>query len=86
MKLLDIERLTIHDPDLCALPAIPDDINHASDRYLQKLKNYAKNLPYSIEPNSKMQELLDFILRRMVQSVEAKDYDPGLLQWDILFT
>ena len=83
MRLPDIESMTIHDS---ALPTIPDDIDHASDRYMQKLKNYAKNLPYSIEPNSKMQELLDFILRRITQCVEAKDYDPGLLQWDILFT
>ena len=86
MKLPDINNLTIGDTDPCALAAIPDDIDQASDRHLQRLKTYAKNLPYSIEPNSKMQELLDFILQRIVQSVEAKDYDPGLLQWDILFT
>jgi proteasome activator subunit 4 len=86
MKLPDIKNLTIHDTDTCALSIIPDDINHASDHSLQRLKIYAKNLPYSIEPNSKMQELLDFILRRITQCVEAKDYDPGLLQWDILFT
>jgi len=83
MKLPDIENLVIHDT---GSPAIPEDVDHATDHYMQKLKNYAKNLPYSIEPNSKMQELLDFILLRITQCVEAKDYDPGLLQWDILFT
>lgn len=51
-----------------------------------KLRNYAKSLPYSIEPNSKMQEMLDFILLRLAQCVEAKDYDPGLLQWDSMLT
>jgi proteasome activator subunit 4 len=86
MSLPDFKKLTIHDTGSCASPVIPDDIDHATDHYLQKLKNYAKNLPYSIEPNSKMQELLDFILRRITQCVESKDYDPGLLQWDFLFT
>lgn len=88
MTLPDITSLSIHDPGPSSycVPTIPDDVAHASDRYLLKLKNYAKGIPYSVEPNSKMQELLDFILRRIVQCVEAKDYDPGLLQWDILFT
>jgi proteasome activator subunit 4 len=34
---------------------------------LEKLQTYAKSLPYSIEPNSKMQSLLDFYLMRFVQ-------------------
>lgn len=85
MNLPDVNNLTIHDTDPCASPVIPDDIDRASDHYMQKLKNYAKNLPYSIEPNSKMQELLDLILRKIMQCVEAKDYDPGLLRWDMLF-
>jgi len=86
MSLSNFKKLTIHDTGSCVSSVIPDDIDHATDHYLQKLKNYAKNLPYSVEPNSKMQELLDFILRRITQCVEAKDYDPGLLQWDFLFT
>lgn len=49
---------------------------------LDKLKTYAAHLPYSIEPNSDMQNLLDFYLTRITQCVEAKDYDPGFLQWD----
>ncbi|CAL1696420.1 unnamed protein product [Somion occarium] len=51
-----------------------------------KLKHYAKSLPYSIEPNSKMQHMLEFILLRIAQCVEAKDYDPGLQQWDSMLT
>jgi len=37
----------------------------------QKLKTYAKNLPYSIESNSKMQKLLDFYLMRIVQVCQS---------------
>ena len=59
---------------------------NSSDRYMVKLQNYAKSIPYSVEPNSKMQQMLDFILLRIAQSVEAKDYDPGLLQWDSMLT
>ncbi|KZP32253.1 hypothetical protein FIBSPDRAFT_907345 [Athelia psychrophila] len=63
-----------------------DDAPPGSERYFEKLKNYAKSLPYSIESNSRVQALLDFIVLRLVQCVESKDYDPGVLQWDILFT
>ena len=59
---------------------------HSADRYMVKLKNYAKSIPYSIEPNARMQEMFDFILLRLSQCVEAKDYDPGLLQWDSMLT
>ena len=52
------------------------------DRYMDKLKNYCKSLPYAVESNEKMQEMLDFILLRLTQCLEAKDYDPGLQQWD----
>ena len=74
---------TSHDP---GPPRIEDDIEHASDRYLLKLKSYAKALPYSIESNAKMQELLDLICIRIVQTVQARDYDPGFLQWDSMLT
>jgi proteasome activator subunit 4 len=67
-------------------PPIEDDIEHASDRYLLKLKSYAKALPYSIESNSRMQELLDLTCMRIVQAVQARDYDPGFLQWDSMLT
>lgn len=86
MNLPNINSLAINDSGAGTVPAIPDDIAHASDHYLQKLKNYAKNVPYSIESNSKMQELLDHAILRMAQCAEAKDYDPGLLQWDVFFT
>ena len=75
-----------HATNAAGLP-IPDDINDThGDRYMEKLKNYAKSLPYSIEPYSKMIELLDFILLRITQSVEARDLDVGFLQWDSMMT
>lgn len=90
MNTLDISNLTLQDPGSRPPPApppVPDDIMHATDdRYMVKLRNYAKSIPYFIESNSRMQEMLDFILLRLTQCVEAKDYDPGLLQWDSMLT
>ncbi|KAM5538277.1 hypothetical protein V8D89_008164 [Ganoderma adspersum] len=90
MNIPDISNLTLQDPRPRPSPAPPpisDDIMHATgDRYMVKLRNYAKSIPYSIESNSRMQEMLDFILLRLTQCVEVKDYDPGLLQWDSMLT
>ncbi|KAI0639143.1 hypothetical protein C8Q77DRAFT_1152142 [Trametes polyzona] len=87
MDIPNVANLSIRDtgpPDTS--PPIPDDIMNGTDRYMLKLRNYAKSIPYSIEPNSRMQRMLDLILLRIAQSVEAKDYDPGLLQWDSMLT
>ncbi|TFY83738.1 hypothetical protein EWM64_g268 [Hericium alpestre] len=86
MSIPDMSQLKLYDPGPTKSPHIPDDLEHATDRYLLKLKTYAQALPYSIESNSKMQEMLDFILTRIVQCLEAKDYDPGFLQWDSMLT
>lgn len=90
MNVPDISNLTIHDPGpghaKSTIPPIPDDIALATDPYLTKLRNYARLIPYSIEPNSRMQEMLDSILMRITQCVDAKDYDPGLQQWDSMLT
>ncbi|KAK7694364.1 hypothetical protein QCA50_001550 [Cerrena zonata] len=68
-------------------PYIPEDIAQATDdRDMVKLKHYARLLPYSIESNKKVQQLFEFILLRITQCVEAKDYDPGLQQWDSMVT
>ncbi|RXW16590.1 hypothetical protein EST38_g9267 [Candolleomyces aberdarensis] len=64
---------------------IPDDLNADGDRYMEKLRVYAKSLPYSIEPYSKMLETLDFIILRLTQAVHARD-DVGLIQWDSMLT
>lgn len=77
MSVPDISSLTIDVDDPIGpstSPKLPEDIEHAdkSDRYMQKLKVYAQSIPYSIEPNSQMQDLLDLILTRIAQCVEAK--------------
>ncbi|KAI0651592.1 hypothetical protein C8Q79DRAFT_934115 [Trametes meyenii] len=83
MNIPDLSTLSIRDTGPSpSPPPIPDDIMDATDHYLVKLRNYANSIPYSVEPNSQMQHMLDSILLRIAQSVEAKDYDPGLLQWD----
>lgn len=74
---------TYHDP---GPPHVEHDIENTTDHYLLKLKSYAKALPYSIESNSRMQDLLDLICMRIVQTVQARDYDPGFLQWDSMLT
>ena len=56
-----------------------------TDRYMAKLKAYADSLPYSIESNSRMQEMLDFGLLRLCQSVEARDHE-GFCQWDSMLS
>ena len=63
-------------------PPCEHDDREEEDRYMSKLKNYAKSLPYSIGSYSKMMELLDFILLRISQCIEARDYEIGLVQWD----
>lgn len=87
MTLPDITALKIHDPgpQSSTIP-LPEDIASATDHYMVKLKNYCKSLPYSVESNARIQDMLDFILLRITQCVEAKDYDPGLQQWDSMLT
>lgn len=89
MDLPDISRLHLNGTSTLQTPRthIPDDINKTSGNHdMEKLKEYARSLPYSIEPYSKMLKMLDFILLRITQCVEAKDYDIGLLQWDSMLT
>jgi proteasome activator subunit 4 len=82
----DMSGLTLDDSNGIRQIEIPDDINHATDRYMQKLKIYAKSIPYAIESNERMQDMLDFIILRITQCIEAKDFDPGLIQWDSMIT
>lgn len=89
MLVPDISKLHIDDrpPELRnTSPPIPDDIANSDDKEIQKLKSYAKGLPYSVEPYSKMMELLDFICLRLTQCVEAKDFEVGMNQWDTMLT
>jgi len=85
--ILDVANLTLDDPlGPEMFQELPDDINYATDRYMHKLKLYAKSLPYAIESNARMQAMLDFILLRITQCIEAKDFEPGLVQWDSMIT
>ncbi|KAI0828367.1 hypothetical protein BC628DRAFT_1417934 [Trametes gibbosa] len=87
MDVPDLATLSIRDTGPPSTdPPIPDDIMNGTDRSMSKLRNYAKSIPYSVESDSHMQRMLDFILLRITQSIEAKDYDPGLLQWDSMLT
>lgn len=92
---IDIQNLHISDNgDVISESPTHDDVDW------KRLKAYAASLPYSVEPDSKMQGLLDFYLMRIVQvennvlglsihfltqmnqCIKAKDFEPGLLQWD----
>ncbi|KAL5535214.1 BLM3_1 [Sanghuangporus sanghuang] len=92
-RLPDLERLRIHDyvhPDINDVQ-IPEDIanppeGQSSDPAMDRLRTYVKSLPYSVESYAHMQQILDLILTRLVQSVKAKDFDPGFLQWDSMLT
>ncbi|KAG6845634.1 hypothetical protein H0H87_005841 [Tephrocybe sp. NHM501043] len=75
----DMTTLSIDSP-------LPLEVGAPDDQYMRKLEAYASCLPYAIEPYPKMIELLDFIILRIVQCVEAKDYDVGLYQWDSMLT
>ncbi|KAJ3811833.1 hypothetical protein F5876DRAFT_38753 [Lentinula aff. lateritia] len=86
MDLPDVSALSLHDPGPSFSHLFPNNIEIQDDRYLQKLKSYAKSLPYAIEPYSKMMDMLDFIILRIVQCVEAKDYEVGFLQWDSMLS
>ncbi len=87
MTVPDISSLYINESS--SRPSFSDDITDSrvlSDYDLHKLRCYAQSLPYAIESTSNMMELLDFIILRIVQCVEARDYDVGLLQWDSMLS
>ena len=87
ISALRLNSGVLHRTTNAAGQPIPEDLEDTHGiRYMQKLKDYAKSLPYSIEPYSKMIEILDFILLRLTQSIEAKDYDIGFIQWDSMLT
>jgi proteasome activator subunit 4 len=88
MALPDIGQLHIN--GVLSRPSAPhahlpqDIVDTNGSREMEKLKNLARLLPYSVEPDSRMQQMLDFIMRRIYQAVEAQDYDIGFLQWDTM--
>jgi proteasome activator subunit 4 len=83
MDLPDISRLSVNGAKTPTHP--PNDID-VEDRCMQKFNEYRHSLPYEIEPHSKMMEMLDLIVLRITQCLEARDYDVGLFQWDSMLT
>jgi proteasome activator subunit 4 len=84
LKLSDLHISNFHDKPVNGTK--PGITTSPEDRPFEKLANYAKSLPYPIEPNSQMQEYLDFIIIRLTQCVQAKDYEVGLQQWDSMLS
>jgi proteasome activator subunit 4 len=88
LTLPDIVSLRLEDTKSPRYP-LQEPEPEPKDQYeaaIEKHKLYTAYLPYSIEPNSDMQKYLDFIIRRIVICVEAKDYDVGFFQWDSILT
>ena len=74
--LPDISSLHINGgpskPLRTASAPISDDIEDTrGHREMEKLKEYAKSIPYAIEPYSKAIELLDFFIHRWATSSSA---------------
>ncbi|UZJ50775.1 hypothetical protein CBS101457_000095 [Exobasidium rhododendri] len=46
------------------------------------MMHYADSLPYTCESLDEFDERLEFICRRLVDCVRAKDFDIGLIQWN----
>jgi proteasome activator subunit 4 len=86
MDLPDISRLSVNGTK--TLSHIPTDTDSelVEDQCMQKFNAYRQSLPYEIEPHSKMMEMLNLIVLRITQCLEARDYDVGLLQWDSMLT
>ncbi|KAJ7462702.1 hypothetical protein B0H11DRAFT_2310714 [Mycena galericulata] len=78
MALPDISLLTIHDPGPSS--------DAPTDRSLLKYREYVRSIPYGVEPESKMLEMLEFIVQRLMQCAQARDYEVGFLQWDSMLS
>jgi proteasome activator subunit 4 len=84
MDFPDVSKLSINGAKTLSL--IPNEAALELAEDLCKFNTYGQSLPYIIEPHSKMLEMLDFIVLRLIQCLEARDYDVGLLQWDSMLT
>jgi hypothetical protein len=74
--------MRVHPSNLSRTVPAVSKIPTGDQRAAQKLKYVAASLPYEIESEEEMQRRLDVILTRLVQAVESRDYEYGLLQWD----
>jgi proteasome activator subunit 4 len=53
------------------------DFMTSNDPQFDRLKEYARSLPYTIESNERMQNVLDFLLKRCVY---CRPYSTALMQ------
>ncbi|KXN83586.1 Proteasome activator complex subunit 4 [Leucoagaricus sp. SymC.cos] len=91
MALPDIGRLHLNDVPASSQhldTTFQQDLAESNgiNKEVEKLKDLARLLPYSIEPESQMQQTLDLIIMRICQAIEAQDYDVGFLQWDTMLS
>jgi proteasome activator subunit 4 len=84
MDFPDVSRLSINGAKTHS--QIPMETDSELEEDTCKFNTYEESLPYAIEPRSKMLVMLDFIVLRLTQCLEARDYDVGLLQWDSMLT
>ncbi|TFK76829.1 hypothetical protein BDN72DRAFT_890635 [Pluteus cervinus] len=84
--LPDISSISLTDSHPNGILTNGDEEHDSDEPYILKWHAYAKSLPYPIESPKKMLEMLDFILLRLTQCLEARNYDVGLLQWDSMIT
>lgn len=84
--LPDISSISLTDSHPNGILTNGDEEHDSDEPYILKWHAYAKSLPYPIESPERMLEMLDFILLRLTQCLEARDYDVGLLQWDSMIT
>jgi uncharacterized membrane protein len=77
--------MRVHQSNLSRNAPVVSKVAKDDQRVVEKLKHVAASLPYKIESEEEMQRRLDVILTRLVQAVESRDYEYGLLQWDSMF-
>ncbi|KAJ7630634.1 hypothetical protein FB45DRAFT_1027837 [Roridomyces roridus] len=81
MPLPNLSLLSIHDD-----PGGPSKRAPDPNWPLRKYKEYIKSIPYAAEPESKLIEMLEFIVLRLEQCVTSRDYEVGFLQWDSMLS
>lgn len=50
-------------------------------RYRPRTFPYTKYLPYDVEDDAERQAHLDFIIKNLYISIEARDFAPGAVRW-----
>ena len=80
MDFPDVSRLSINGAKTDSPVPGPNECTEMTED--PKFDIYARSLPYATEHRLKLLDMLDFIVLRLTQCLEARDYDVGLVQWD----